>query len=42
VKVYQIVASNADTDSLLAAAVEYNKLIGSVPDQGPERVGRIE
>jgi len=41
VKVYQIVASNADTDGLLAAAVDYNKRIGSASDLDPERVGRV-
>ena len=41
VKVYQIVADNADTDGALAAAVDYNKRIGSVPDLDPERVGRV-
>jgi adenylate cyclase len=41
VKVYQIVASNSDSEDLLAAAVDYNKRIGSALDQDPERVGRV-
>jgi adenylate cyclase len=41
VKVYQIIPDGAETDALLAAAVEYNKHFESASDLDPERVGRV-